>query len=334
LELRLKERQEQLRAGKTAACILFGALLLSSLLIIIAGKDYKPHQPPAVNAPTYPILPPATKNATGVPPSRLSNNTIWKLIVVFQTVFGYAQQSVSLSDDGTILAVGDPTYDYNSTMPKAGRAMVYQITDYGEWEQAFQAYQDIPHEGNVKGTSVALSGDGTTLGVGIPANDEQGTGLGSVQFYPSSSWSEGFERLPSLDSASFSGWTGETLAMSRSGNHIVVGSPLYGPNITYPCEWDTNQTCRWEQGLVRACSFYEDSWEQMAFVTGDTNYGLLGGASVGMTADGTRFIVTSTEDDSANAHVVGIENVNIFRSTNLTLTTPATMGYLLLLSFK
>merc|ERR1712091_158196 len=92
--------------------------------------------------------------------------------------------SVSLSADGTALAVGAP---YNSGAGTwAGRARVFA------WDSAVGAWaqrgDDIDGEdaGDRSGWSVSLSADGTALAVGAPYNDDAGSNAGSTRVYSTS----------------------------------------------------------------------------------------------------------------------------------------------------
>lgn len=87
--------------------------------------------------------------------------------------------SVSLSNDGSILAVGSPGFDKSGDY--FGIARVYKNIN-GNWTQQGV---DIKGEANYdkNGAFVSLSKDGTTLAVGAPDNDGNGTDSGSVRVY-------------------------------------------------------------------------------------------------------------------------------------------------------
>ena len=84
--------------------------------------------------------------------------------------------SVSLSDDGNIIAIGSPYTDYYSS---SGNVRIYQQDIFGSWSQIGQ---DIYGEesGDKNGYSVSLSSDGNIVAIGAP--DNQGAGS---YYYPS-----------------------------------------------------------------------------------------------------------------------------------------------------
>ena len=78
--------------------------------------------------------------------------------------------SVSLSSDGTIVAIGSPYNDGSGN--NAGRVRVFQWND-SSWNQIGN---DIDGEAadDQSGWSVSLSSDGTIVAIGAPKNDGSG----------------------------------------------------------------------------------------------------------------------------------------------------------------
>jgi Flp pilus assembly pilin Flp len=91
----------------------------------------------------------------------------------------FSGNSVSLSSDGTIVAIGAPSNDGSGA--NAGSVRVYQNVS-GSWNKIGA---DIDGEAAVdsSGTSVSLSGDGTTVAIGAPENDGSGNAAGHVRVY-------------------------------------------------------------------------------------------------------------------------------------------------------
>ena len=91
----------------------------------------------------------------------------------------YAGYSVSLSSDGTIVAIGAPHANLNSN----GQARVYK-NDSGTWTR-MGTYTDIDGEaaGDLSGSSVSLSSDGYTVAIGAPYNDGNGSNSGQVRVF-------------------------------------------------------------------------------------------------------------------------------------------------------
>ena len=97
-------------------------------------------------------------------------------------------RAVSLSADGTVLAIGSAKNDNTAT--DAGQVRIF------EWNGASwsQRGADINGEagGDESGTSVSLSADGTALAIGAPYNDGNGGEAGQVRIFDwdGSSWNQ------------------------------------------------------------------------------------------------------------------------------------------------
>ena len=89
--------------------------------------------------------------------------------------------SVSLSSDGTTVAIGAPGNDGNGS--NSGHVRIYA------WNSATSAWEqqgaDIDGEAasDFSGTSVSLSSDGTTVAIGAHGNDGNGSVSGHVRIY-------------------------------------------------------------------------------------------------------------------------------------------------------
>ena len=89
--------------------------------------------------------------------------------------------SVSLSSDGTTVAIGANRNDGNGS--NSGHVRIYA------WNSATSAWEqqgaDIDGEaaGDQSGWSVSLSSDGTTVAIGAPCNDGNGSYSGHVRIY-------------------------------------------------------------------------------------------------------------------------------------------------------
>jgi hypothetical protein len=93
----------------------------------------------------------------------------------------YGVVPISLSEDGTRMAVGDPVYGENQ-----GRVQVYQRNRLGVWKPNGQALLGDPTQSSEFGYSVALSNDGTVMAVGgraVDAIQEQDTRFSYMKVY-------------------------------------------------------------------------------------------------------------------------------------------------------
>lgn len=132
--------------------------------------------------------------------------------------FGY---SVAVSGDAAV--VGVPSDDDNGT--NAGSVYVFVRSD-SKWSKAAWLTPSHAAEGDLFGSSVAVSGD--TVVVGAPGNDINGmrAGLAYVFVRSGSTWTEA-ARLAPDDATAYGrfGWSA-----SVSGDTAVVGAYLDGDN--------------------------------------------------------------------------------------------------------
>ncbi|MCP4799453.1 MAG: hypothetical protein GY893_05830, partial [bacterium] len=98
----------------------------------------------------------------------------------------YSGTSVSLSSDGSIVAIGAPQND----LWDSGHVRIYQ-NNSGTWSQIGD---DIDGEGKFdhSGVSVSLSGDGSIVAIGADQNGGNGENSGHVRIYQNNSgtWSQ------------------------------------------------------------------------------------------------------------------------------------------------
>lgn len=91
--------------------------------------------------------------------------------------------SISLSADGTIVAIGAPFNDGNGV--NSGHVRIYRNVA-GVWTPVgFDINGEA--DGDKSGFSVSLSADGNTLAIGAPQNNGNGSGSGHVRVYDLSS---------------------------------------------------------------------------------------------------------------------------------------------------
>ena len=111
------------------------------------------------------------------------NGTSW--IKLGQNINGlagldYFGTSVSLSSDGTTLAVGSP-YSDDGVIFDAGLVRIYKYIG-GTWQKIGQDIRGY-YASDLTGRSVSLSKDGTTVAIGVHGNDSNGNDSGAVEVY-------------------------------------------------------------------------------------------------------------------------------------------------------
>ena len=131
--------------------------------------------------------------------------------------------SVSLSDDGTIVAIG--AYTNDGAGADAGHVRVYEYSG-SSWSQKGG---DIDGEagGDRSGRSVSLSSDGTIVAIGAIYNDGTGTSAGHVRVYEysGSSWSQKGGDIDGEAADDYSGWS---VSLSSDGTIVAIGAYLNG----------------------------------------------------------------------------------------------------------
>lgn len=135
--------------------------------------------------------------------------------------------SLSLSSDGSIVAIGAPYNDGSSY--NEGQVRIYRNND-GVWEQIGN---DINGNSRNKrlGFSISLSSDGTILTIGTPFSKENGEDSGKVSIYKNNAgvW----EQLGNDINGDYElNFLGHSLSLSSDGNTLVVGGPDYAFGTT------------------------------------------------------------------------------------------------------
>ena len=214
-------------------------------------------------------------------------------IQVGDAVHGNQKQSrlghaMSLSHDGSIIAIGAPLTD-----DKMGQVVVYRFdnsTGYRQWTQLGQTmYARERHPNDMFGADLDLSADGLILAVGQRSHDKSKQGLESrgriaIYRFMNDSWElMGDETLGEESSDAF----GRSVGLSTDGK-VFVG----GVNGDYPYGTSSNN----RTAHARAFAFNEenDEWNQLG---GD----IIGNASPGgnvlnkvaLSADGNRIALTT-----------------------------------------
>ena len=223
--------------------------------------------------------------------------------------FGY---SVSLSSDGTILAVGARNFDVTSNQTyDEGAAFVYQYNgsswvplggqiDYVTLNTGISYNEDSNF-----GFSVSLSSDGTILAVGSPefdvtSNQTYNEGAVFVYHYNGSSWVPlggqiDYVNLNTGISYNLNSYFGYSVSLSSDGTILAVGAKNF--DVT------SNQT--YNEGAVFVYHYNGSSWVplggQIDYVNLNTgisyNLNSYFGYSVSLSSDGTILAVGAKDFD-------------------------------------
>ncbi|MEQ6122590.1 hypothetical protein AAON49_00120, partial [Pseudotenacibaculum sp. MALMAid0570] len=246
--------------------------------------------------------------------------------------FGY---SVSISADGTYLVGGARRNNSDS-----GKARVFKYTSVGDWAQVGSG---IVGEATVDflSFSVSISGDGSTVVIGAPLNDTNGTDAGQVKIYA-------FPKKPIVNTLAASSFTASTANIggevtNQGAFDVTERGVVYSFTNTTPTigaadvTKDTNGSGigifnETIIGLNQETTYY---YRAYATNSEGTSYGavmtfttasypiddLLGeangdqfGYSVAVSADGTRMIAGARNNDNASGTDAG--HARVYEFTN------------------
>ena len=192
-------------------------------------------------------------------------------------------QTVSLSSDGEIMAVGAR---YNaSNGNNSGHARIYRWSG-SEWEQMGG---DIAGEftEDYSGFEVSLSSDGQNIAIGAILNDENGSDSGHVRIYKwsGSAWEQMGGDINGEAAGDRSGWS---VSLSSNGNSVAIGAILNDGNGS-------------DSGNVRIYKWSGSAWEQMGGDIDGEAAGDRSGWSVSLAADGRKLAISaiSTRDSDS-----------------------------------
>ena len=220
-----------------------------------------------------------------------------------EELFNFSGLSVSLSADGSIVAIGAISNSGNGS--NSGHVRVYQ---YNATKTTAQMDQSLPNFGPIgwnrlgndidgeaysdySGQSISLSADGSIVAIGATGNDGNGTDSGHVRVYAydgtSSSW---VQRGADIDGEAADDYSGLSVSLSADGYTVVIGSTYNNNN----------------RGHVRVYAWNGSSWVQRgADIDGEAadDYS---GYSVSLSADGSIVAIGASYNDdngSNSGHV-------------------------------
>ena len=204
-------------------------------------------------------------------------------------------KSVSLSADGSILAIGARWNDGNGNT--SGHVRVYKNVN-DTWTQVGS---DIDGEASndKSGESIALSADGSILAIGASQNDGNGTRSGHVRVYKNvnDTWTKIGE---DIDGESSTDQLGESVSLSADGSILAIGASQNDGNGT-------------DSGHVRVYKNVNDNWTQIGSDIDGEAANDQSGCSINLSNDGS-IIAIGAKANSGNklnsGHVRVYKNVN------------------------
>jgi hypothetical protein len=143
-----------------------------------------------------------------------------------EAAWDYSGTSVSLSSNGSTVAIGAPSNDGDDS-EDVGHVRVYS------WNGSAWAQKGIDIDGEMggvpgdnSGTSVSLSSDGNTVAIGAPGN---GSAAGHVRVYiwNNSVWEQ---KGTDIDGEAAFDRSGMSVSLSSDGNTVAIGAALNSGN--------------------------------------------------------------------------------------------------------
>ena len=196
-----------------------------------------------------------------------------------EAAYDYSGRSVSLSSDGTIVAIGALGNDGNGT--DAGHVRVYNYSN-SNWTQIGS---DIDGEaaGDNSGMSVSLSSDGTVLAIGAQNNDGNGVDAGHARVYNYSNgnWTQ---IASDIDGEAASDNSGMSVSLSSDGTIVAIGAQNNDGNGT-------------DAGHVRVYNYFNFNWTQIASDIDGEAASDYSGMSVSLSSDGTNLAIGAKGND-------------------------------------
>jgi len=183
--------------------------------------------------------------------------------------FDFSGYSVSLSSDGSIVAIG--AYFNDGAGSNAGHVRVYEYSG-SSWSQKGG---DIDGEAasDESGNSVSLSSDGSIVAIGAYRNDGTGSDAGHVRVYEysGSSWSQ---KGGDIDGEAASDFSGYSVSLSSDGSIVAIGAYR-------------NDGTGSDAGHVRVYEYSGSAWVQKGGDIDGEAAGDYSGYSVSLSSDGS-----------------------------------------------
>jgi hypothetical protein len=211
--------------------------------------------------------------------------------------------SVSLSSDGSTMAIGAHLNDGNGT--DAGHVRVYKNIN-GTWTQQGS---DIDGEAadDRSGKSVSLSSDGSTVAIGAHLNDGNGISAGHVRVYKNinGTWTK---QGSDIDGEAAGDQSGCSVSLSSDGSTVAIGAILNDGKGT-------------DAGHVRVYKNINGTWTQQGSDIDGEAAGDVTGRSVSLSSDGSTVAIGAILNDGkgTNAgHVRVYSLCNSFSTDTIT----------------
>jgi len=204
--------------------------------------------------------------------------------------------SVSLSSDGTRVAIGAPGNDGGGSI--SGHSRIYEHDGINEdadgidgWTQLGtdidgEAAGDSEAAGEESGYSVSLSGDGTRVAIGAPGNDGGGDTSGHTRIYEYDGINGWTQLGTDINGEAAGDYSGYSVSLSSDGTRVTIGA--YGNDDGDP---ESGHTRIYEYDGINGDADGIDGWTQLGTDIDGEAANDSSGESVSLSSDGTRVAI-------------------------------------------
>jgi hypothetical protein len=208
--------------------------------------------------------------------------------------------SVSLSSDGSVIAIGARLNSANQTL--SGKVRVYRW-DGTSWVQRGSDISGPNTNYSYFGTSVSLSSNGDVLAIGASGGNStisptNTTGLVQVYTWSGTAW---VQRGSNMTGTSAGDYFGYSVSLSANGNLLAVSAP-----------WGAGT-----KGQVKVYDWGGSTWNLRGAAIDGEATGDYSGKSVSLSSDGT-VLAIGADANSNSISVSGHVRVYAWNSTSLT----------------
>jgi hypothetical protein len=246
-----------------------------------------------------------TKSKPTTKPTTSNSQKQWRQRGIADSYFNDDAYSVSVSADGSVVAIGAPFNDGNDS----GQVRVYAWNSTSNIYVQRGADIDGESEGDWSGWSVSLSDDGSVIAIGALYNDGiNGTDSGHVRVYAWDSTSNIYVQRGADIDGEAGGDCAYSVSVSADGSVVAIGA-LYNDGI--------NGT---DSGHVRVYAWDSTSniyVQRGADINGEAANDLSGsGRSVSLSDDGSVIAIGALCNDGINGTDSGHVRVYAWNSTS------------------
>ena len=197
--------------------------------------------------------------------------------------------SVSLSADGTVVAIGAPFYRGDAGEDLIGHVRLYRYAD-GNWIQIGSDINGEDEDVFLLGWSVSLSTDGNIVAIGTPYYEMNFRAHVLVRIYRNvnDDWIQIGSDIIGEGQSRMSGYT-VSISLSGDGEVVAIGDPQ---NDEIDCE----------SGQVRIYRIIDDNWIQLGGDIYGEEAGDRFGYTVSISYDGNVVVVCARENLTVRAY--------------------------------